>query len=544
MVPFRTRQCCVASVALLLTVTACGDGSEGDDVSSAPAGESHRSAVRELDAKMRTAQQEIRPTNDDPYLGLGYEGEEAFSYASPGGHFRVWWVEGGPHATVLADVEPANGVPDYVELVATEADSVVAELDARGWRSSIDDESIPVSWEVGGDGRFDIYLIDFDRSADGLVARNACRTQLGRTVCSSHMLIENDFAGYGSPSIEEAIGVLTSHEYFHAVQAAYTDELEQWVSEGTATWFEESYNPAQRDFERLANTYFSTPERSLNARNQGPFDGFAYGTAIFFRHLERRYDAALMIDLFERIAAGQGALEALDASLREGYDSDLTQAYQSFAAWNAFTGDRAAFGQGYHASSTYDEVPFTDYDATRGLNWDVSVDPVAAKYAAFKVSGPVRIRLEALADRTLTDETRALVLRSPNDYDVISIEEPAIVLEPGEFVFLSILNASPSTTTTARVAFRNYTPPEPTMEPEDGMDMGQQGMEPDAPVVMEPDEETPEDMGEVIDLPEPEPEPEETCAASPSRTPATPGALLIVALLAGLARRLRRFQSI
>ena len=62
-----------------------------------------------------TRHQEIRPTSDDPYLNFGYEGVEASSYASPGGSFRVWWVEQGRHRVLQGDTSPAAGVPS-VEL--------------------------------------------------------------------------------------------------------------------------------------------------------------------------------------------------------------------------------------------------------------------------------------------------------------------------------------------------------------------------------------------------------------------------------------------
>lgn len=141
------------------------------------------------------------------------------------------------------------------------------------------------------------------------------------------MFIENDFAGYGYFFIEEVICVLTSHEYFHLVQVVYIDELEQWISEGTVTWFEESFDLSQSDFERLANGYFETPERSLNARSQGPFDGFSYSTAFFFYYLELCYDVDLMRKFFERIVLGTELLIAFDVELRVGYDSNLIEVY-------------------------------------------------------------------------------------------------------------------------------------------------------------------------------------------------------------------------
>lgn len=38
------------------------------------------------------------------------------------------------------------------------------------------DDLILVFWEVGGDGCFDIYFVDFVKSLDGFVVRNGCRT--------------------------------------------------------------------------------------------------------------------------------------------------------------------------------------------------------------------------------------------------------------------------------------------------------------------------------------------------------------------------------
>jgi hypothetical protein len=423
-----------------------------------------------------TRHQEIRPTTDDPYLNFGYEGVEASSYASPGGSFRVWWVEQGRHRVLEGDTSPADGVPDYVQRVAETADAVAAELESSGWRLALDDETFAVPWEVGGDGRFDIYLIDFAGGADGLVARNGCAATPGDPVprCTTHMLIENDFAGYGYPSIEEAVLVLVSHEYFHAVQAAYVDEIPGWVSEGTATWYQEHYAPTQSDFERLTRTFFQDVARPLNSRNNGPTDGFQYAVAVFFRCLELRYDEELLVRTFGRMTAGVDLLTALDGELAASHASSLEAAFGGFVAWNLFTASRAVDGQGYPNANLFPPAPVAEYDATRGLNWDVNVDHLAAKYAALEVSGPVRLELQALPDRELSAQPRALVLRGPEDYSWVRPGDPLILEEQaaGE-LRVAVFNVDTVEDASLRLAVRNHTPTvDPDPEPEPGPEPG------------------------------------------------------------------------
>ena len=46
----------------------------------------------------------IRPTDGDGWFGNGYDpGVTVLSYPSPGGHFKVWWVESSIDAILAAD---------------------------------------------------------------------------------------------------------------------------------------------------------------------------------------------------------------------------------------------------------------------------------------------------------------------------------------------------------------------------------------------------------------------------------------------------------
>jgi MYXO-CTERM domain-containing protein len=262
--------------------------------------------------------------------------------------------------------------------------------------------------------------------------------------------MESDFSRSGYASDEEAISVLVSHEYFHAVQAAYTRELATWFSEGTATWFEEHHNPDQRDFERLSNEYFESSDRSLNSRSQGPFDSFSYGASLFFWYIDLNFDSGVIQDAFVEISKGVDEAEALDTSLKSR-DSSLVEVFTGFAIWNMFTGSRAT-DEGYGASALYDEVEVLELDASGGANWDVAVDGLSAAYAKLTLSGSARVSLIPIDGAAAPVVTWA---KSPSDS--VTIDEEGLVITD-ETIFLVVSNGDPNAEQAVRVAIRNVDP--------------------------------------------------------------------------------------
>src|SRR5690606_23918477 len=93
------------------------------------------------------------------------------SHPSPGGSFRVHYTRSGAHAVPPLDEAGELGVPDHVELVAAIYDEVLEAYVGRlGFRAPLSDESLA---DNGGDGRFDVYLLDFGSSADGAFRTDA-----------------------------------------------------------------------------------------------------------------------------------------------------------------------------------------------------------------------------------------------------------------------------------------------------------------------------------------------------------------------------------
>ncbi|MCC6334232.1 MAG: hypothetical protein IT380_09625 [Myxococcales bacterium] len=323
-------------------------------------------AVRPPHAPSRRAD-ELRPTDTTSPLMWRYLPTDVVeSYAVDGGDFRIHFTRAGINAVPPADVAD-SGVPDFVEQVSSVYESVGGTYHQQlGFRRPLSDATLTPN---GGDARFDVYLLDFNRSADGAFRVDGCPA--GQT-CIGYVVQENDFLGYGYPSLTEATRILGSHEYFHGVQAAYDNGQDVVISEGTAVWGTETYDPSSGDFEAFIDGYLDRPDRSLDSPPPGPVPSFAYGAAIFFKFLSEKYDDAIIRKLWEHLENGQGdpsepANQAdptwiiqLDALLRRDYQSSFAQAYREFATWNLYLGTAADPTKSYANGAAYPQPAITD----------------------------------------------------------------------------------------------------------------------------------------------------------------------------------------
>jgi hypothetical protein len=218
-------------------------------------------------------------------------------------HFSVHYTRAGRHAVPLADGD-SSGVPDHVEELGLIYEDVLDfYANALGYRAPIDD----------GDGRFDVYLVDFNFSADGAYRAESC----DGARCAGFMVQENDFAGYAYPSTSYANRLLASHEFFHAVQAAYDAAQGAVFSEGTAVWASEQFDPSLQDLEGFGSAYLEDTGRPLNAGGSGPVDAFTYGTGIFFEHIAAAHGDDVVRALWEGVDGGDvDWFDILDTTLQ------------------------------------------------------------------------------------------------------------------------------------------------------------------------------------------------------------------------------------
>jgi MYXO-CTERM domain-containing protein len=307
----------------------------------------------------------VRP--DTPNGGLQFHfdaGEVVESLPSPGGSFLVHFTRSGRNAVPAADADQ-SGVPDFVEQVAALYDDVLAYYKAQKFRAPRSDEGLP---DNGGDGRFDVYLVDFAGIGDGNYQNDTC-DPADPSRCSGYMIQENDFKGYGYPSITVANRILASHELFHAVQAAYDRDQGSIFNEGTAVWATESFDPSLHDFEGFLDGYLENTSRSLDVPLPGPVDPFSYGSAIFFEFLEERYGAGTVRGLLERCEDGAFGVanpvwfEALDPAIAAAGGASFAEAFVEFSTWNLFTASHADPARSYDAGDGYPPVRLTEVTA-------------------------------------------------------------------------------------------------------------------------------------------------------------------------------------
>ena len=80
--------------------------------------------VREYQSRRDELSRRMRETID-PYLAHAdpSEGRAKATYDSPSGRFRLTYETSGTHTVPTTDVDPANGIPDFVEKIATYLDN-------------------------------------------------------------------------------------------------------------------------------------------------------------------------------------------------------------------------------------------------------------------------------------------------------------------------------------------------------------------------------------------------------------------------------------
>ena len=320
------------------------------------------------------------------------------SYAPADSRVRVWYVSEGEDAVPPGDVAPADGVPDYVDEIARVADeSHAIYVDLLGFRAPLVDADLLPADEVGGDERFDIYLLHFP-AADGQFSLDACEDASNH--CAGHMVVENDFLGASYPSLSIAIRVVVSHEYFHAIQAAYDSGQDIKWSEGTAVWAEEQAYPEQDDYERFLSAFLDKPFRPFDRASGSSFgDAYPYGAALWPSFLSERFDPAIVRAIWEACDGGVEYIDATSEILDRDHAIALEDAWREFSHWNLFTAERADPARSYADGGAWSSVYFEDA---------LSGDAFAEEYAMEGLSA----RYLAIALPDVGGETRYLTLSS------------------------------------------------------------------------------------------------------------------------------------
>ncbi|MCA9672822.1 MAG: hypothetical protein KC503_44825 [Myxococcales bacterium] len=381
------------------------------------------------DVHVRRAQ--IRPTDGDGWNGNGYAaGTTVDRVDAPGGKVRMHYARDGADAVPAADAD-SDGVPDFVSRFAAIFGEVYDfETTQLGFREPLDDSAYHDRPDFGGDGRFDVYLKDQGGGADGYAVKEACASGTPRR-CAGYMVVENDFKGYAYPTPEDGMKILASHEFFHMVQAAYSDALGSAFSEGTAVWATEKLYPEQKDFEGFIKHFFSDSARPIDDKPKSPADLFVYGAAIWPMFLDQRFGKDIVPAIFEELGKGQSssAADAADAVLARDHQSSLAEAFGEMALWNLLTGDRAVSGKGYKEAASYPQVTVEDVAGSHPLRISGEIAYLSARYYRVKADDKTRITVTVEREQpklmlhlVTGDKSDPLIVSGKPEEDELSID--------------------------------------------------------------------------------------------------------------------------
>jgi hypothetical protein len=294
----------------------------------------------------RTAQRLLaRPPADDsggePFGGeWGNNANEATPVDTA--HFRVHYVTNTVDAPPLDDLDPLNGIPDYVDSVAGFAeDSYIRENSELGWPNPKPDGN------RGGNSKTDIYLSQVCQSENECVFGYANTDDPSPKCfsppfkCFAYLVLDDDYDDppFGDyPSFEIPLQATMAHEYNHVLQFNLDAFLDAWMFESTAVWMEEEVFPENDDW---LDTFMGRWARDsdtpiTDASGTGGYR--IYGSAVWNHWLTRgdsQLDDDVVLASWKRARKGNPkdfAVGAYDRGIRSAGGAGFSREFAEFAA--------------------------------------------------------------------------------------------------------------------------------------------------------------------------------------------------------------------
>jgi hypothetical protein len=247
-------------------------------------------------------------------------------------HFVIHYTITGTDAVHAPDVDldPANGVPDYVDWVAEDVETVwAAQIETMGWLQPPPDDG------EGGDTRYDVYLkhippfYGYTQPAGGFVGDNPNSPGVTETDAHySYLALENDLSAIAGDK-RELIQVTVAHEFNHAIQVGYDETEALWLMEATSTWMEDEIYDDVDDNYQFLKEWFDYPDIALDTGWQQ----YHYGRWIFVRYLSEHHGGQATMRRTWEHSVLTDSVYAVSAALVET-GTDFETAFGRFAAAN------------------------------------------------------------------------------------------------------------------------------------------------------------------------------------------------------------------
>ncbi len=288
------------------------------------------------------------------------------TYVSPGGNFTLTYSTVGSDAVPSADVDPANGIPDFVEKIATYFDI--------SWETEVVEHRFQAPPIGSG-----TYAVSFQAQAGTYGYTTIVNYNQG----STRIVMHNTFQGFPPNDDPEgdvlgAAKVTAAHEFKHATQFATSRWSEGGWNEVDATWAEDLVFDVVNDFYNYLNgeSPIKHPELSLDYGGSGSYEDCVWET-----WMSETWGVGFITDYWEwrRGHAGQSVMDSFEAVMNS-YGTTLDEGWAHFTAWNYGTGYRALPGVGYGEAAEFPAGNFISYTTSYPFSYSGSVDHLAANY--------------------------------------------------------------------------------------------------------------------------------------------------------------------
>jgi hypothetical protein len=271
-------------------------------------------------------------------------------------HFRIHYDTSGGHMILGF---PATAFRDSI---AVALERCWTEEIAMGFRQPPSDGGDPDGG--GGNALYDVYVQDLAPGYLGYCQGSYTVPATPRTDCTSYVVIDNDYAGYGDAY--DLMKVTVAHEFCHACQFSSDYEVDAWYMECTSVWIEDVLYDGIDDYRSYLPFYFNYPYASLDWNDATGLR--MYGSCAWNFFLAEYVGPSAVPEVWSALESGSDVYAWTDAALA-AHGTNLEEAFRTYCVWNWFTASRddgAHYDEGaYWPLVTY-EITYSSYPVIDG----------------------------------------------------------------------------------------------------------------------------------------------------------------------------------
>lgn len=226
---------------------------------------------------------------------------------------------------------------DYLKAVAAAFEEMLRiQVEELGWPPP------PPDGGLGGDDRYDVYLIDLIGSGQEALGYTSPQMIIGDNphtdvvethAATSQIAIDNDFEDADSDNPLGLMRATVAHELHHAIQFGYDSaDAHNWIYEATASWIETVAAGEDQDATGYVEYAFNYPELCFGTTSDPGRGDLQYGEWTFIQALTDDYGSTAIQELWRNLGNYDG-FEALTRTL-EAFDTTIPQALAAYRIRN------------------------------------------------------------------------------------------------------------------------------------------------------------------------------------------------------------------